>query len=1126
MASDRSIRIMLMLESAQFVKGMNRAADATREIGDSGKKTNGNIELLKSGMTKVGAAAAAGIAVAIKSYADFDQAMSSVKANVNTNAAGMEQLKQAAIDAGASTVYNATESANAIVELAKAGLSTKDILAGGLTGALNLAASDGMQVADAAELMSSTLAQFNLTGSDAGRVADALASGAAAAQGSAHDLGMGLSQCGMVANSFGLSMEETVGTLSAFANKGMMSSDAGTSLKSMLLALAKPSTAAANEMDALGINVYDAQGNFIGLAGVAGELKSKMSGLTEEERNAAMATIFGSDATRAANILYDNGASGIKKWAKTVSQSGFAAQQAATMTDNLKGDMEQLSGSIETVAINLGSQFNGPARGVVQTLDALVNLFGSIPAPVQAVLLSVTAAAGGLTGLHKVMAPLTTSTDGWKKSLGAVLDPVSRVQAAWPQLKTGFEQIGLAAQGAEPGVELLKNGMTRSQAASAGLKNVIGGLVTAINPWTVAIGLGMAALTRYANHVEEVKQKTEQLQSTLQSGGKARDQVISDFQGMSDGVLGFRRNLTDSLKNAGISLSDMADAAMGDEAAIKRVNKAIAEYANQGHIQASEAGSIKSALQSESKAYKDASDATLDAAAAKKSGKGATKDASGATEENTAALADNAAQEQDTADASDILANSFGATTKGISDQAAKLGECVKAMDDYYGFAMDAADADIDWQDKLQSANDAIQKNGQNLDITTEAGRSNKSALDGVAKSAWKLVEAHARAGASADDLKGEFDNARNSFVDFAQRMGATPEQATQMADAFGLTHDGLQKIIADTDRLDTKKATVAITVNDTASATLEKVGATATSMPDGTVTIDGSDEKFMQKVSEVTGVKIDPKTGDLTLNADQYNVALALANGATIDPKTGYLKGENSDAWQKFCAVQGWKIDPKTGIIKANDQPFQATKGWIAQTKVPDKSVTVKADPGPFNAWKNSAIGKFIGDVFVRVRGGKADGGMIGFAHGGAIRHMAGGGYNGPIHGPGTSTSDSVPIMASTGEFMQRAAAVSKYGYAVMDDINNLRLPTDLFSAYYSGAYDRSYANTSTYSAPAQTASSAPTLTREDLVSAFADAMQTIPGWTLQLDNSVLAGQIAPQMNRALGRLQQRGNI
>lgn len=152
----------------------------------------------------------------------------------------MSLLRQAAIDAGADTVYSATDAADAINELGKAGMSTSDILSGGLNGALDLAASDGMEVAEAAELMSSAMAQFNLTGADATRIADALAAGAGKAQGSARDLGYALQQSGMVANSFGIGMEETVGTLTSFANAGMTGSDAGTSLKSMLIALANP----------------------------------------------------------------------------------------------------------------------------------------------------------------------------------------------------------------------------------------------------------------------------------------------------------------------------------------------------------------------------------------------------------------------------------------------------------------------------------------------------------------------------------------------------------------------------------------------------------------------------------------------------------------------------------------------------------------------------------------------------------------------------------------------------------------------------------------------------------------------------------------------------------------------
>ncbi|QSY57786.1 phage tail tape measure protein [Bifidobacterium imperatoris] len=150
--------------------------------------------------------------------------MSTVQANTGASAAELDKLRQAAIDAGANTVYNAQEAADAINELGKAGMSTTDILSGGLSGALNLAASDGMQVSEAAELMSSAMAQFNLTGKQAGNVADALAAGAGKAQGSARDLGYALQQSGMVANSFGIGMTETVGTLTAFANAGMIGS--------------------------------------------------------------------------------------------------------------------------------------------------------------------------------------------------------------------------------------------------------------------------------------------------------------------------------------------------------------------------------------------------------------------------------------------------------------------------------------------------------------------------------------------------------------------------------------------------------------------------------------------------------------------------------------------------------------------------------------------------------------------------------------------------------------------------------------------------------------------------------------------------------------------------------------
>lgn len=103
----------------------------------------------------------------------------------------------------------------------------------------------------------------------------------------------------------------------------MIGSDAGTSLKTMLQRLASPTDKAQTLMDELGINVYDANGKFIGLAGAAGQLQNGLSGLSQQERNAALNTIFGADAVRAANVLYEQGAEGIDDWTKAVSQSGL-----------------------------------------------------------------------------------------------------------------------------------------------------------------------------------------------------------------------------------------------------------------------------------------------------------------------------------------------------------------------------------------------------------------------------------------------------------------------------------------------------------------------------------------------------------------------------------------------------------------------------------------------------------------------------------------------------------------------------------------------------------------------------------------------------------------------------------
>lgn len=352
------------------------------------------LQTLAPAVTAVGGAMSLGFGKVLNTYADFDKAMSQVKAFTQESDANMALLRDAAMKYGADTAFSAAEAAGAINELGKAGVSTQAILSGGLEGALSLAAAGELDVSKAAEIAATAMTQFKLSGDQIPHLADLLAAGAGKAMGSVEDLGMALNQAGLVASATGLNIEETTGTLAAFASAGLLGSDAGTSMKTMLQRLSNPSKEAAREMEKLGINMYDANGEFAGMDVLAGQLAQSLGDKSAAERDAAMATIFGSDAVRAANVLYEQGAEGIQDWTDKVNDSGYAAKTAADLQDNLAGDLEKLGGSIDTVFLQSGSGMNDILRGMVQGLEDLVDWLGTLDPK----MLSTLGVLGGFTG--------------------------------------------------------------------------------------------------------------------------------------------------------------------------------------------------------------------------------------------------------------------------------------------------------------------------------------------------------------------------------------------------------------------------------------------------------------------------------------------------------------------------------------------------------------------------------------------------------------------------------------------------------------------------------------------------------------------------------------------------------
>lgn len=377
---------------------VKKSADDMTSATKEGAKFRQGLDSLGGAAGKVGLVAAVGLGAAVKKAADFDQAMSKVQAATHESAASMDSLRQAALDAGAETAFSATEAAAGIENLAKAGVETAEILDGGLAGALALAAAGEMEVADAAEAAAGAMAQFKLDGSQVPHIADLMAAAAGKAQGEVSDMVMALKQGGTVAAQTGLSLEETTGALAAMAEQSLLGSDAGTSFKTMLSSLTPNSEKAAKAMEQYNIHAFDAQGNFIGMTELAGQLESGLGGLTNEQRAMALETIFGSDAVRAASIIYDNGAEGIAEWTANVNDAGYAAETAAIKQDNLRGDLEKLGGALETALIGTGSGAQGPLRSLTQSLEDAVNAYNRLGDGAKsgiAVTLGATALLGG-----------------------------------------------------------------------------------------------------------------------------------------------------------------------------------------------------------------------------------------------------------------------------------------------------------------------------------------------------------------------------------------------------------------------------------------------------------------------------------------------------------------------------------------------------------------------------------------------------------------------------------------------------------------------------------------------------------------------------------------------------------
>lgn len=425
-----SVEALLKATDSGFVKTFKDAQDAVKTFENNSNSMTTAVGKVMQGtgaaMTKYITTPLIGVGVAAaKVGGDFEAQMSRVKAISGATGDTFEQMKQQAIDLGAKTAFSAKESAAGMENLASAGFSAQEIMKA-MPGLLDLAAVSGGDVALASENTATALRGFGLEASEAGHVADVFARAAADTNAEVGDMGEALKYVAPVANSMGISLEETAAAIGIMSDAGIKGSQAGTTLRGALSRLARPTKAMQDTMDNLGVSFYDADGKMKPLKTQVELLKKAFEGLTPEQQQNALVTLYGQDSLSGMMALIDKGPDSLGKLTKSLKDSdGAADDMARTMQDNMNSSIEQMFGAFESAAIVIQKILAPSIKKVADAISGLVEKFVSAPESTQRLVVAIGAIAIAIGPVLYALGMLVKAFQTMKVGLGVLGNGIS-----------------------------------------------------------------------------------------------------------------------------------------------------------------------------------------------------------------------------------------------------------------------------------------------------------------------------------------------------------------------------------------------------------------------------------------------------------------------------------------------------------------------------------------------------------------------------------------------------------------------------------------------------------------------------------------------------------------------------
>ena len=366
--------VTLAIKDTAYKQGLKdaegNASSSTSKIGGAFKTVG---KVAKTAMAAGSAAAAAFTKTSIDSGMNFDTAMSQVAATMGTTVEKIENVKTKAEEMGRTTKYTATEAAEGMNILAQAGLSADEQISG-IGTVLNLASAGAMSLEESASYTAGAVKGFRDSMSNASYYADLMAKGATLANTGVRGLGEAFSGSAATAKNYGQAADSVTLSLLRLAEQNVTGSEASTALNRAMADLYTPTDDASKALNQLGVSAYEANGDAKDFNDLVDELNGSLQGMTAEQKNNALATIFTTQGLQAFNKMTASSDATVQKfWKGIQDSSGSAAQQAATQLDNLKGDITLLSSATEGLELGFYNTFSGTIRGAIKGITSEVS---------------------------------------------------------------------------------------------------------------------------------------------------------------------------------------------------------------------------------------------------------------------------------------------------------------------------------------------------------------------------------------------------------------------------------------------------------------------------------------------------------------------------------------------------------------------------------------------------------------------------------------------------------------------------------------------------------------------------------------------------------------------------------